>query len=142
MRPREHHLRLGVAAGFLGCALLLGACTRDTSATVTPTTRAATPSASRSGTPSASRAPSASASSSTAPASGSPPSAPSSSAPPSTAAPSSPTTSGQKYVVEPGDTLSVIAEKFGVTMQQIIDANKLQNPDVLLVGQELLIPGR
>jgi LysM repeat protein len=142
MRPREHHLRLGVAAGILGCALLLGACTRDNAATATPSARAATPSASRSATPSASRAPSASASTSSAPASSAPPAPPASSAPPATAAPSSPAASGQKYVVEPGDTLSAIAEKFGVTMQQIIDANRLQNPDVLLVGQELIIPGR
>jgi LysM repeat protein len=44
-------------------------------------------------------------------------------------------------VVEPGDTLSAIAEKFGVTTQQLIDANRLSNPDLLNVGQELTIPG-
>jgi LysM repeat protein len=52
------------------------------------------------------------------------------------------TVPGQKYVVEPGDTLVAIAEEFGVTVQELIDANRLDNPDVLRVGQELIIPGR
>jgi LysM repeat protein len=43
-------------------------------------------------------------------------------------------------VVQDGDTLSGIAEQFNVTIQQIIDANSLQNPDLLLPGQELVIP--
>ena len=52
------------------------------------------------------------------------------------------TVPGQKYVVQPGDTLVAIAEEFGVTVQELIDANGLTNPDVLRVGQELIIPGR
>ncbi len=52
------------------------------------------------------------------------------------------TVPGQKYVVQPGDTLVAIAEEFGVTVQELIDANRLTNPDVLRVGQELIIPGR
>jgi LysM repeat protein len=52
------------------------------------------------------------------------------------------TVPGQKYVVQPGDTLVTIAEEFGVTVQELIDANRLDNPDVLRVGQELIIPGR
>ncbi len=52
------------------------------------------------------------------------------------------TVPGQKYVVQPGDTLAAIAEEFGVTVQELIDANRLDNPDVLRVGQELIIPGR
>jgi LysM repeat protein len=142
MRLRDHHLRLGVAAGVLCGALLLGACTRD-SATATPSVRAGTPSPSRAATPSASRSavPSASASSA-APASSQPPAPPASSAAPAPASSAPPATAGQKYVVQPGDTLSAIAEKFGVTTQQLIEANRISNPDLLVVGQELTIPGR
>ena len=52
------------------------------------------------------------------------------------------TVPGQKYVVQPGDTLVAIAEEFGVTVEELIEANDLENPDVLRVGQELIIPGR
>lgn len=143
MRPREHRLRLGVAAGVMCGALLLGACTRDSGPTATPTGRAATPSVNRSATPSASRpssAPSAPANS-PAPASSQPPAAPSSQPPAASSSPPA-STASQKYVVQPGDTLSAIAQKFGVTTQQLIETNKLSNPDFLTVGQELTIPGR
>jgi LysM repeat protein len=47
----------------------------------------------------------------------------------------------RKYFVESGDTLLSIANKFKVTVQQIEDVNPyLQNPDNLIVGQELDIP--
>ena len=146
MRPRDHRLRLGLVASMLGGALLLGACSRD-SATVTPTGVRGTPTAPRSATPSTAPSASASArpsaSTSAVPSNSSPPAPPPASAAPSSAAPSSaaPTT-GQKYVVAAGDTLGVIAEKFGVTIDQLIQANKLSNPDFLTVGQELIIPGR
>ena len=45
------------------------------------------------------------------------------------------------YAVEPGDSLGLIADKFKVTVKQIMAVNPyLQNPDALLVGQELNIP--
>lgn len=46
------------------------------------------------------------------------------------------------YVVQSGDTLSRIAGRFGITLQQLIDANKetIPNPDVLHVGDVLIIP--
>jgi LysM repeat protein len=43
------------------------------------------------------------------------------------------------YVVLPGDTLFVIAKDFGTTMEAILAANGLSNPDILNVGQVLLI---
>lgn len=46
----------------------------------------------------------------------------------------------KRYVVQDGDTLSGIAAQYGVTVQQIIDANSLQNPDLIVQGQELIIP--
>ncbi|MCI0394843.1 MAG: LysM peptidoglycan-binding domain-containing protein [Chloroflexi bacterium] len=45
------------------------------------------------------------------------------------------------YVVQPGDTLSEIAAMFGVTVQAIVDANAIGNPNLIYVGQELIIPG-
>jgi LysM repeat protein len=44
------------------------------------------------------------------------------------------------YIVQPGDTLYAIALRFGITVQAIIDANELPNPDRLDVGQQLIIP--
>ncbi len=57
--------------------------------------------------------------------------------PVATAAAGSPT---QSYVVQSGDTLMRIAAKFGVTAQQIQNANNLANPDRIYPGQVLVIP--
>ncbi len=45
------------------------------------------------------------------------------------------------YTVEPGDTLSDIASRLGVTLAELIAANELDTPDVIDVGLELTIPG-
>ncbi len=47
----------------------------------------------------------------------------------------------QKYTVQSGDTLSEIARKFDVSVNDIKALNNLANPDVLSEGQQLLIPG-
>jgi spore germination protein len=39
-----------------------------------------------------------------------------------------------------GDTLSSIAKKFGVSVNAIIDANSISNPNRIYLGQELVIP--
>lgn len=46
------------------------------------------------------------------------------------------------YTVEPGDNLSKIAAKYGITWKEIFDANRdiLKNPDLIHPGQELKIP--
>ena len=44
------------------------------------------------------------------------------------------------YIVQPGDTLSSIASKFEVSLDDLMQANGLTDPDYVLVGQELLIP--
>lgn len=44
------------------------------------------------------------------------------------------------YVVQRGDTLSRIAQRFGVTVARIVQVNQLPDPDVLVVGQALVIP--
>ncbi len=49
--------------------------------------------------------------------------------------------SGNKvYTVAPGDTLGAIARKFGITVQELKQANNLTT-DFLSVGQKLIIPG-
>lgn len=45
------------------------------------------------------------------------------------------------YVVQPGDTLTSIARKHGTTVSQLAAANSLRNPDLIRVGQRLVIPG-
>ncbi|NLL45501.1 MAG: LysM peptidoglycan-binding domain-containing protein [Clostridiales bacterium] len=45
------------------------------------------------------------------------------------------------YTVTPGDSVYSIARKYGVSPSEIIQANRLENPDALVVGQTLVIPG-
>jgi murein DD-endopeptidase MepM/ murein hydrolase activator NlpD len=45
------------------------------------------------------------------------------------------------YTVQSGDTLSVIAARFRVSVDEIIDLNQIENPNVLAVGTQLKIPG-
>ena len=45
-----------------------------------------------------------------------------------------------EYVVEKGQTLSLIAEGFGTTVQKILAANPGLKPNMLRVGQKLIIP--
>lgn len=45
------------------------------------------------------------------------------------------------YVVKPGDTLFAVALRFGVTAADITAANNLSNPNLIFVGQRLIIPG-
>lgn len=47
---------------------------------------------------------------------------------------------GTIYVVQPGDTLSSIASRYGVTTVALIQANDLASPDRIYVGQHLVIP--
>jgi len=43
------------------------------------------------------------------------------------------------YLVEPGDTLKDLAERFGVSVATIAAANKISDPDQISVGQELIV---
>ena len=43
------------------------------------------------------------------------------------------------YVVQYGDTLAKIAKKYNVTVEQLMKWNSIQNPDFLMVGQQLVI---
>lgn len=44
------------------------------------------------------------------------------------------------YTVQPGDTLSAIAERFNTTVDELVAANGLTDPNALQTGQTLLIP--
>lgn len=46
----------------------------------------------------------------------------------------------QIYVVQPGDTVSGIAEKFGKRWVDIGAANRLDDINLIVVGQQLVIP--
>jgi LysM repeat protein len=43
-------------------------------------------------------------------------------------------------MVKPGDTLTAIAAKFGTTVAAIVAANNITNPNLISVGQVLVIP--
>ncbi|NLJ97175.1 MAG: LysM peptidoglycan-binding domain-containing protein [Clostridiales bacterium] len=43
------------------------------------------------------------------------------------------------YVVQPGDTIEEIANRYGISVEKLIRDNELQNPDSLLIGQVLVI---
>lgn len=54
----------------------------------------------------------------------------------------SPTPETDIYVVVPGDTLSGIAARYGVSTQSLMSLNGLSPSDILSVGQELRVPKR
>ncbi len=45
------------------------------------------------------------------------------------------------HTVAPGETLFSIASLYGTSVDELARANKLSNPSLILVGQELVIPG-
>src|SRR5579871_430078 len=49
---------------------------------------------------------------------------------------------GLTISVEPGDTLSAIAGRYGLSLATLVGANRLNVNAPLLVGQQLVIPGR
>jgi LysM repeat protein len=53
----------------------------------------------------------------------------------------SPTPSGPfVYTVQEGDTLTAIAQTYGVSVEEIVAANNLADPNALQIGQTLIIP--
>jgi len=54
--------------------------------------------------------------------------------------PRTPTPESLRYIVQEGDTLYDIALRYGVEMDDIIEANGITDPNTLRIGQELIIP--
>jgi LysM repeat protein len=44
------------------------------------------------------------------------------------------------YIVKSGDTLSVIADDFSTTVEEIMVVNDISSPELIQVGQTLIIP--
>lgn len=63
--------------------------------------------------------------------------APSAPAPPGASTIYTPTV----YILEEGDTLRYVAAKFGVSVDDLVRVNNLTDPDLLLIGQQIVITG-
>ncbi|MHB9033978.1 MAG: LysM peptidoglycan-binding domain-containing protein, partial [Anaerolineae bacterium] len=48
---------------------------------------------------------------------------------------------GEWYVVKSGDTLSQIARRYGIRFADLLHANNIDDPNLILIGQRLWIPG-
>lgn len=66
---------------------------------------------------------------------------PTATTPPQQPTPTTPPGDTCTHVVVPGDTLYSIANAYGVTVNDIMQANGITNPNLIYVGQELVIPG-
>lgn len=47
-----------------------------------------------------------------------------------------------KYVIKPGDTLMKISRRFDVIVNNLVETNNISNPDLIHVGQIILIPAK
>ena len=52
-----------------------------------------------------------------------------------------PQSGGPVYIVQAGDSLSAIAARFNVTLDALMSANDISDPNLLAAGQQLVIPG-
>jgi murein DD-endopeptidase MepM/ murein hydrolase activator NlpD len=48
---------------------------------------------------------------------------------------------GPFYIVQPGDTLMAIASRFGISLDDLINANNIPDPNTISTGTQLVIPG-
>ncbi len=124
---------LAIGAGVLVVAVLAGLAT----AYIVATLRAAPPPQSVLVTPSPIPSPTAQP---TPPAAQSPSPPASPSASPSIELSPSPDATPLVHIVQRGESISLIAAEYGTTAQAIIELNQLRNPNVIYVGQRLLIP--
>ncbi|WP_258000313.1 LysM peptidoglycan-binding domain-containing protein [Bacillus sp. Marseille-P3661] len=52
------------------------------------------------------------------------------------------TTNDIVYTVKKGDTLSEIGVEYGIHWKELAEYNKLENPSLILIGQQILIPSK
>ncbi|MEW1953301.1 LysM peptidoglycan-binding domain-containing protein [Terrabacter sp. NPDC080008] len=52
-----------------------------------------------------------------------------------------PSTSDRVHVVVSGDTMSGIAQRYGVSLTKLLAANRLPNAHMIFVGQKIVVPG-
>jgi hypothetical protein len=75
---------------------------------------------------------------------GSPGGSPSASPPAATASAEitpQPAPTAQVYVIKQKDTLSKVATRFGITLDELLAANPdIKNPDKISIGQQIIIP--
>ncbi len=65
---------------------------------------------------------------------------PTSAPPPASSSSTATATAGTTHVVQAGDTLSVVAELYGVSVEAISEANGITDVNTLQPGQELVVP--
>ena len=46
------------------------------------------------------------------------------------------------YVIKPGDNLTKIADQFGTTVPELVRLNNIRNPNVIIAGETLTLPGQ
>ena len=44
------------------------------------------------------------------------------------------------YVIQKGDCLSVLAQRYGTTVATLCELNNIKNPNLIYAGNKLLIP--
>ena len=59
---------------------------------------------------------------------------------PTASLPPTPAVTPLVHVVQQGESISLIAVQYGTTVEAIVDLNGLQNPNLIVPGQQLLIP--
>ena len=53
---------------------------------------------------------------------------------------SMPTPNPQTYIVQPGDTLQIVAERFDITLKDLVSKNQILDPNKIRIGQKLELP--
>jgi len=61
--------------------------------------------------------------------------------PTGTPGPTNTPVSGPVYIIQSGDSLTLIASRFGVPLADLMSANLLTDPNQIFIGQQLIIPG-
>lgn len=44
------------------------------------------------------------------------------------------------YIIQKGDCLSVIAQRYGTTVKTLCELNNIANPNLIYAGNKLLVP--